>query len=127
MALAIVLVLALVTGVAAWLVGTRSGLEAAVALAQRATGGALQIDGAHGRVLGPLRIDALRYHTPDLRLHLEALELDWQAVPLLQRRLVVDRLAVARIELARRSDEASNAPPTPPGDLQLPLQVELRS
>lgn len=126
-ALAIVLVLALVTGVVAWLVGTRSGLEAAVVLAQRATGGALQIDGAHGRVLGPLRIDALRYHTPDLRLHLEALELDWQAAPLLQRRLVVNRLAVARIELARRSDEASNAPPTPPGDLQLPLQVELRS
>ena len=126
-ALAIVLALAAVFGGVAWLVGTRSGLEAAVSLAQRATGGALRIEGAQGRILGPLRIDALRYHTPDLRLHFEALELDWQTVPLLQRRLVVDRLAVARIELARRSDGAPAEALTPPGDLQLPLQVEVRS
>ncbi|MDY0048472.1 MAG: translocation/assembly module TamB domain-containing protein [Thauera propionica] len=126
-ALVFVLVLAVVVGGAAWLLGTRPGLDAAVALAQRATGGALRIDGAQGRILGPLRIDALRYHTPDLRLNLEALELDWHAAPLLQRRLVVDRLGVARMELARRSDEAPADAPTPPDDLQLPLQVEVRS
>ncbi len=58
--LALVLMLCLVLGSLAWLLGTRSGLEAAIALGTRATDGALQVEGAQGRLLGPLRADRVR-------------------------------------------------------------------
>ncbi|WP_418648209.1 translocation/assembly module TamB domain-containing protein [Thauera butanivorans] len=121
-------VVALVLAASAWLLGTRSGLDAAISLGQRATDGALRIEGARGRLLGPLKIDALHYHTEDLRLDLQALELAWQPAALLGRKLVVDRLAVERIDFAQRNeekDDAERAPLVSPEDLQIPLAIEL--
>ena len=43
-------------GGSAWLAGTQSGLDAALGLAARATSGALQVEGARGRLFG--RADA---------------------------------------------------------------------
>ncbi len=123
--LAFVLLLSLLIGSLVWLLGTRSGLDAAIALGTRATAGALQVDGADGRLLGPLRIDVLRYHSADLRLELQALELLWQPDGLLQGRLVIDRLAVARIDLAQRSTEEPSEPLELPDSLELPLALEL--
>lgn len=126
--IAVLVAVALVLGAAAWLLGTRSGLDAAIALGQRATDGALRIEGAQGRLLGPLKIDALHYHTEDLRLDLQTLELAWQPAALLGRKLVVDRLAVERIDFAQRGeekDETEREPLVAPEDLQIPLEIEL--
>ncbi|MCV2218330.1 translocation/assembly module TamB domain-containing protein [Thauera sp. Sel9] len=126
--IAVLVVVALVLGAAAWLLGTRSGLDAAIALGQRATDGALRIEGAQGRLLGPLKIDALHYHTEDLRLDLQTLELAWQPAALLGRKLAVDRLAVERIDFSQRGeekDETEREPLAAPEDLQIPLEIEL--
>ena len=124
--LALVLMLCLVLGSLAWLLGTRSGLAAAIALGTRATAGALQVEGAQGRLLGPLRADRVRYHDADLRLELEAVEVLWQPGLLLERRLLIDRLAVAHIDFAQRPTDEPAEPLTAPDSLELPLALELR-
>ena len=123
--LALVLILCLVLGSLAWLLGTRSGLDAAIALGTRATAGALQVEGAQGRILGPLRADKVRYQNADLRLELEAVELLWQPEALLEQHLLIERLAVARIDLAQRPADEPAEPLTLPDSLELPLALEI--
>ncbi len=119
---------ATLVGASAWLLGTQSGLEAGLALAQRASGGALQVEGARGRVLGGFEIDALAWRTPDLELELEQFALGWQPGALLERRVHIDQLSVARVVLAQAiaEDEPDAAPLTAPASLLLPVAVELK-
>ena len=124
--LLLALMLCLVFGSLAWLLGTRSGLDAAIALGARATAGALQVEGARGRLLGPLQADRVRYDNADLRLELESVELLWQPEALLDRRLLIDRLAVGRIDLAQRPADEPALPLVLPDRLELPLALELR-
>lgn len=123
--LLLVLMLCLVFGSLAWLLGTRSGLAAAIALGARVTAGALQVEGAHGRLLGPLQADRVRYHNADLRLELESVELRWQPEALLDRRLLIERLAVVRIDLAQRPADEPAQPLVLPDRLELPLALEI--
>lgn len=106
-----------------WLVLTESGARSAIELARRASGMELLADGVSGRLVGPLAIERLRVASPDLRLDVEAIALDWRPWALLQGRLEVDRLSVARLMIATRpSDAAVSAPGTPP-DLLLPVTI----
>ena len=85
-----------------WLVLTESGARSAIELARRASGMELLADGVSGRLVGPLAIERLRVASPDLRLDVEAIALDWRPWALLQGRLEVDRLSVARLMVATR-------------------------
>lgn len=118
---------AVLAGSVAWLLGTQSGLDAGLALAQRAAGGALQVEGARGRVLGGFEVDALAWRTPGLEIELRQLVLAWQPGALLERRVQVDELSAARVTLARATaaDEPVAEPPAPPASLELPLAIEL--
>ena len=123
----VALPVAALVGGGAWLLGTQSGLDASLALAQRATGGALQVDGARGSVLGGFEIDALAYRTPDLYVDLKAVSLAWQPAALFERRLKIDHLTVARVAIAQAvaEDEPDAAPPVAPASLELPIAVDI--
>lgn len=112
-------------GVLAWAVGTEAGLRALAAVAQRASGGQLAIVEPAGRLLGPLRIEALRYDSADLQVNVTALALDWQPGRLFDRRVVIDHLGAGRVEFAQRGSDAPAATPVPPTSLELPVAVEL--
>ncbi|RCS31337.1 pathogenicity protein [Rhodanobacter denitrificans] len=60
-AIASAALLLLVAAALWWLLGTGSGLRFALARAQAATGGALQVQQAHGRLVGPLELAGIRY------------------------------------------------------------------
>ncbi len=111
----------------AWLLGTQSGLDASLALARRATDGALQVDGARGRVLGGFEIEALAYRTPDLYVDLKAVSLAWQPAALFERRLHIDHLTVARVAIAQAvAEDKPDAPPAvAPASLELPIAIEV--
>lgn len=113
----------LLLGALAWLAGTAPGLQAAVRLAALASGGRLVLEGAEGRLAGPLQVASLSYTAPDLRISLRALSLDWQPGALLEGRLVVLRLAAGELAWAAAP---SAEPATPPADLRLPLALELK-
>ncbi len=116
-------------GAAAWLLGTQSGLDAALALGQRATDGALRVDKARGRLLGGFEAAALHYHTAAMQVDVREFVFDWQPRALFERRLVIERLGAARIDVALApSDEPPREDPLPqPESLEIPLAVELRA
>lgn len=116
-----VVVLALFAG---WIVTTESGLRFAARMADRLTDGQVVVDEASGRLAGPLRIGALRVDTPDLRLRLQDVSLDWNPAALLDRHLDIATLSIADVAIATRPTEA--APPSgPPQTLRLPVSLSL--
>ena len=122
----VALPLAALLGGGAWLAGTQSGLEAAVALAGRATAGALQVEGARGRLLGRLDADRITWRSPALMLELRALSLAWTPAALLQRRLQIEHLTADRIALAQVvAEDEPAAALTPPLALELPVSIAL--
>ena len=118
---------ATLVGASAWLLGTQSGLDAGLALAERATGGALQAEGARGRVLGGFQADTIAWRTTDLALELHQFALAWRPGALLQGRVHIDELSAARVRLAQTvaEDAPEAAPPSAPASLELPVAVEL--
>jgi translocation and assembly module TamB len=124
----VALPLALLVGGGAWLAGTQSGLDAALGLAARATSGALQVDGARGRLLGRLDVDRLAWRGPGLELEVRALSLAWSPSALLKRRVDIEHLTAARVLLAQAvaEEEPAAAPLVAPSSLELPVAIALR-
>ena len=99
--LGLALVLAAAAGGVVWLLTTQSGLAATLGVAQRFSAGALQVEGARGRLLGPLEADAVRYRSDDGEVLLAGVKLAWQPVLLLHGRLHIDQLDTTRVTLLR--------------------------
>lgn len=106
----------------AWLGFSEGGLAALARLAGPASGGRLQIEDSGGRLAGPLAIGRVTWREPGREIDIEGLRLDWSPTALLERRLAVGELAVARVRLAiAPSDDAT----APPASLCLPVAVDI--
>ncbi|MFN3983918.1 MAG: translocation/assembly module TamB domain-containing protein [Rhodocyclaceae bacterium] len=109
-----------------WLLATESGLRSAAAWAPRLTDGQVVVEGARGRLLGPLRIDTVRLERPDLRLRVEALDLAWQPSTLLDRELRVRHLTARHVLVASApGGEAEDAALALPPPVSLPIRVQV--
>ncbi|MFZ2269782.1 MAG: translocation/assembly module TamB domain-containing protein, partial [Azonexus sp.] len=106
----------------AWLAGTSSGLQTLAELAVGASAGRLQIAGADGRLLGPLRITSLRWNSPDLQLQLDELRADWSPGALLHGHLHIAELQAERLLI---EVSGSHTATPPPADLALPLTLDI--
>jgi translocation and assembly module TamB len=107
----LLLVVVLLASGIGWLVGTAAGLRFALARAQGFTHGALQIQHAEGRLIGPLDITALRYNDGEgTDVKIANAHLDWRLWPLLYKRLHVIDLRVDRVDVALpKSQQASSS------------------
>jgi translocation and assembly module TamB len=121
--LRLLLLVLVATGSLAWLLLSASGLELAAGLLAASRPGALQIDGARGRLLGPLSIERVQIDSGGDRYTLHGIELDWAPLALLDRQLDVRSLHIARIELVQNTE----APAVLPTDLRLPLAVRVKT
>ncbi|HEU4669442.1 MAG TPA: translocation/assembly module TamB domain-containing protein [Dyella sp.] len=122
--LATVLALVLALG---WLLGTGSGLRFALARASAATGGALSVGRAEGRLLGPLTVQQLRYRDGQgLDVRVDRARLDLSLWALLGKRLHVRGLDAEGIAVAL-PPPTPTPQPSPAGsfDLQPPLDVQV--
>ncbi len=124
--LAVVLLLALIIAFSTWLLGTSSGLRFAVARAQAATNGALQVQQAQGRLIGPLDLSGVRYRDgTGLDAQVATIHLDLRVWPLLSKRLHVLDLDIdgVNVALAPSTPSKENTDSTfslkPPLDLLL--------
>jgi len=104
----------------AWLLGSESGLQAALRLAGSLSAGQAQASDSSGRLLGPLRIGQLRWQSEDIDVSIDDLRLDWLPSALLDGRLHVTSLTMT--ELAVKT-AASSEPAVPPEQVLLPLSV----
>ncbi|MFC5743794.1 translocation/assembly module TamB domain-containing protein [Dyella tabacisoli] len=111
-ALAVSALVLLVVVALSWLLGTGSGLRFALARAQSATHGALSVQHAEGRLIGPLQLTGLRYADGQgLDVKLASAQLDLRVVPLLRKRLHIVDLQVDGIDVALPKP-APNQPPS---------------
>lgn len=104
-----------------WLLFTESGLVWSAATLERASSGRVRIEGAHGRLAGPLAVERLHIASGADRYILHGLELAWNPISLLDGLLEIRALKAARVELSL----AGGAAAAPPADLRLPLAVRL--
>lgn len=104
------LVIVLLVSGTSWLLGTASGLRFALARAQDVTHGALQIQHAEGRLIGPLDITELRYNDGEgTDVKIANAHLDWRIWPLLYKRLHVIDLRVDRIDVALSKSQGKSS------------------
>jgi translocation and assembly module TamB len=79
-----------------------------------------------GTLLGPLRLQGLRLQLEGLDLSIADLYLSWQPRALLEGQVRVDQLAGSGVRLALApTPESSQTSPFNPGDLALPVTVDL--
>ena len=118
-----VLLIALLLG---WLLGTGSGLRFALARASSFTDGALNVQSAQGRLIGPLDLHGVRYHDADgLDARIATLHLDLRFWPLLGKRLRVLELNAQDVDIAL-APPAPNPPPSQSGfNFKPPLAIVL--
>jgi translocation and assembly module TamB len=114
--------MALLAGGTGWLLGSESGLQAAVKLASRLSDGQLEIAQASGRLLGPLQLGTLRWQSAAMQLELRNGQLDWSPGALLAGNLSIQQIAVDQIRF-QVPPEAPASPP--PSDLRLPVAVDI--
>lgn len=105
-----------------WLLFSSGGLSWAIAAAERASAGQLRIEGAQGRLVGPISAQTLSFDADQDRYTVHGLQLDWRPAALLSGRLEIGTLSVARIELLL---SPGTAPATLPENLVLPLAARV--
>ncbi|WP_449757859.1 translocation/assembly module TamB domain-containing protein [Dyella koreensis] len=93
--------LLLVVAVLWWLLGSASGLRFALARAEQATHGALSVQQAQGRLIGPLQLTGVRYADGEgLDAKIASARLDFRVWPLLRKRVHVLDLQVDGVDVA---------------------------
>ncbi len=98
---ALLLLLLLVVCIAGWLLGTSSGLRFTLARAQAATHGALHVQQAHGRLIGPLDLAGVHYDDGNgTVVNVAKAHLDLRVWPLLRKQLHVLVLDVDGVGVA---------------------------
>ncbi|MGA0585834.1 translocation/assembly module TamB domain-containing protein [Dyella sp. KRB-257] len=123
LALGLLAVIALLGAAGFWLLGTGAGLRFALARAASASGGALQVDQAAGRLIGPLTLRELRYRDASgLDVRVAQAQLDLAVWPLLRRQLHLldlqaDGMAVALAPAAPPTASKSRFSLQPPLDI----------
>jgi translocation and assembly module TamB len=107
----VLLVIVLLASGLGWLLCTAPGLRFALERAEGFTNGALQIQNAQGRLIGPLQIGSLRYDDGEgTHVAVTSADIDWHAGALLYKRLHVISLNVDRVDIAlAKPKEASSS------------------
>ena len=123
--LLVLLLILLMTGST---VSTETGLRGLLALAARVLPGQLSVGSVSGHLLGPLRIEQLRYEDGPLKVMLAHGEFDWQPANLLGRTLDLSRMHFNGLELHLPPSEKTAPAPREPlvlPDIRLPLAVTI--
>ena len=107
-------------------VATETGANTLLALAKRFLPGQLNVERVSGRLLGPLRIDGLRYEDGPLQVSLARGDLAWKPADLLDRNLNIVSLRVDGLDLKLPPPDPESPPSTEPfalPEIRLPLGV----
>jgi translocation and assembly module TamB len=108
---------------ASWLLFSQAGLQRASNWVTWVSDDAVQIEGARGRLFGPLSLERLSIESASNRYILDGLELAWNPMALFDGLLEIHRLKAARVELALADVE----PAAPPAALRPPLAVRVEA
>jgi translocation and assembly module TamB len=107
-------------GAFAWLVTTEAGLQRAVSMVGSVGTVTIRVEGARGRLIGPLVIDRIEIEHPRATIRVTGLSADYEPSELFAGRISVEAAVIedARVEL-RPPTAPSHAPSFMPGWLDL--------
>lgn len=121
--IAVLVLIVAPTALLAWLLGTESGARTALPAAARLSGGMLSIEGVHGRLVGPLRVERIALEQPQRRIVLGDVHLDWRPIALLQGKLHLLSLQAAELNIINSVDR-KDEPAMLPDDIRLPFALQ---
>lgn len=111
-----------------WWIGSNQSLAFALAQAARymPAGQQLTHDNVEGSLLAGGRIGRLRWQSPTLAVEVRDATIGWHLPSLLQRRLTLGEVHLARLDIEPIGPKPENSPPPEPlQQLVLPLAIEL--
>jgi len=94
-----------------WLVTTEAGLRRAVALVERVGPVTIHVEGASGRLIGPLHIQSVAIEHPRASIRVTGLEADYEPLEILAGRITADGAHIADASVALHPP---TGPPKPP-------------
>ncbi|MBA3565058.1 MAG: translocation/assembly module TamB domain-containing protein, partial [Gammaproteobacteria bacterium] len=121
--------LLIVTGMAAWLLGTESGLRFAVARTTDYLPDGIEIGEIEGAASGPLVVQDVRVEMKGFTLELDRLELEWRLAALFAREIMVDRLYGEGLRYTAHATpppEEQGEPFALPERIDLPVDIFVR-
>lgn len=126
--LVLLLLVLLIVGGMSWIIGTESGFQQTLVLAEKFAPGTLEWNEAGGKLAGPLRVRGLHYSQVDgIEASVGALDFDWQPSALFGSGLAIEKLHLDDVEvhLAEAADpqETSSGGELP--DISLPVSISL--
>ncbi len=126
LAIVVASLLLIVAALLWWLLGTGAGLRFALARAQAATNGALQVQQARGQLIGPLDLAGVRYDDgKGTVVKLAKLQLDLRFWPLLAGRVHVVALDADGVEVALSPSSPESSASSGSFSLQPPVDLLL--
>ena len=118
--IALLLVAALLAGT--WLVTTEAGLRRAVALAESLGTVEIRLEGARGRLIGPLNIDVITIDHPRASIRVDRFHADYEPLELLAGRISAEGARIGTSRVVLRPATGPQKPPSfMPGWLSLVL------
>ena len=128
--LAIVFLLALTAGAAAFLLATSVGLKTMTFLVTHLSAGQLVIGDSHGRILGDWRLEHVTVHTDGVDVSMERLSCVWDPRRLLEKTVQAAQLSAENVEITLKEQgqgrsQSSGAFVLP--EITLPLAIFINS
>ncbi|OOG64104.1 pathogenicity protein [Rhodanobacter sp. B04] len=124
--LVLLCLLVLLVATTGWLLGTASGLRFALARAEAATHGAVHVQQAHGRLIGPLTLAGVHYDDGNgTVVSVARAQLDLRVWPLLAKRVHVLMLDADGVDVALPASAQDSNASSGSFSWQLPVDVVL--
>ncbi len=106
---AVLLVLAIA---ATWLVTTEAGLRRAVTLVESVGSVKIRVEGASGRLIGPLVVDAVEIEHPRASIRILGIEADYEPLELLAGRISAEGAKIREASVALHAATGPTRPPS---------------
>ena len=96
----------------AWLVTTEAGLRRAVTLVESVGAVKIRVEGASGRLIGPLAIDAVEIEHPRASIRITGLAADYEPLEILAGRISADGATIDEASVRLRPSTGPSRPPS---------------
>lgn len=120
--LSCLLLIAAISAGGLWFADSETGLQLIAHWLTQSSAGRLQLNQPSGRLSGPLDIEQIVWDSPELKLSINKLHLDWRPSALVHGKVLISELVAESVRL-----DASNSsdPSPPPSSLHLPVAVDI--
>ena len=120
----ILLLLGIVFGAAGFLSSTQGGLKWLFARIERFIPGEFSIESLDGRLVGPIEITGLRYHTEEITVDLDHLILDWKPADLLFLKADITAFHAEGLKISiKEKKKVRPAERKKPADIRIPVHL----